>query len=116
VEYVYNTPWAMRSFDGREKSLLRAAVKDLLPQSVLDRVKAPFPTTQDPTYAAGLRAQLADLLARPDSPAWQLLDRQRVAQAIEGPDATARLGVTRLSLDLATQIEDWLTSGCRLVI
>ena len=31
VEYVFNTPWAMKTFDGREKSLLRAAVADLLP-------------------------------------------------------------------------------------
>ncbi|GIH02019.1 asparagine synthetase B [Rhizocola hellebori] len=116
VEYVYNTPWAMRSFDGREKSLLRAAVKDLLPQSVLERVKAPFPTTQDPAYAAGLRAKLEALLADSASPAWQLLDRQRVAKAVLGPDATARLGVTRLSLDLATQLHDWLTSGIRLVV
>jgi asparagine synthase (glutamine-hydrolysing) len=117
VEYVYNTPWAMRSFDGREKSLLRAAVKDLLPQSVLERVKAPFPTTQDPAYAAGLRAKLADLLADRESPAWQLLDRQRVAEAVQGPQACARLGVTRLSLDLATQIEHWLSGGdVRLVV
>jgi asparagine synthase (glutamine-hydrolysing) len=101
----------MRSFDGREKSLLRAAVKDLLPPSVLERVKAPFPTTQDPAYAAGLRAKLKGLLANPASPAWPLLDRHRVSKALEGPDATARLGVTRLSLDLAAQLEHWLAGG-----
>ncbi|MCA1671793.1 MAG: asparagine synthase (glutamine-hydrolyzing), partial [Actinobacteria bacterium] len=27
VEYVFNAPWAMKSFDGREKSLLRAAMR-----------------------------------------------------------------------------------------
>ena len=27
VEYVFNTPWAMKTFDGREKSLLRAATR-----------------------------------------------------------------------------------------
>src|SRR5213078_259138 len=43
VEYVYNTPWSMKTFDGREKSLLRAATKELLPQSVVDRVKSPYP-------------------------------------------------------------------------
>lgn len=25
VEYVFNVPWSMKGFDGREKSLLRAA-------------------------------------------------------------------------------------------
>jgi asparagine synthase (glutamine-hydrolysing) len=34
VEYVYNTPWSLKTFDGREKSLLRAATRDVLPQSV----------------------------------------------------------------------------------
>ncbi|MGW5070336.1 asparagine synthase (glutamine-hydrolyzing) [Streptomyces cyaneofuscatus] len=38
VEYVYNTPWAMKNFDGREKSLLRAAMRGVLPDSVLDRM------------------------------------------------------------------------------
>ena len=27
IEYVYNTPWSMKIFDGREKSLLRAAAR-----------------------------------------------------------------------------------------
>ena len=27
VQYVFNTPWAMKTFDGREKSLLRAAAE-----------------------------------------------------------------------------------------
>lgn len=44
VEYVYNTPWELETFDGREKSLLRAAAKHVLPQSVVDRVKSPYPS------------------------------------------------------------------------
>ncbi|WP_352669587.1 asparagine synthase-related protein [Mesorhizobium sp. M0166] len=39
VEYVFGTPWAHKTFDGREKSLLRAATADLLPLSVVQRVK-----------------------------------------------------------------------------
>lgn len=45
VEYVYNAPWSLKSFDGREKSLLREATADLLPKSVYDRVKSPYPST-----------------------------------------------------------------------
>ena len=55
VEYVFNTPWAMKTFDGREKSLLRAATADLLPESVAQRVKSPYPSTQDPRYTDELR-------------------------------------------------------------
>lgn len=30
VEYVYNTPWSLKTFDGREKSLLRHATSHVL--------------------------------------------------------------------------------------
>jgi asparagine synthase (glutamine-hydrolysing) len=110
VEYVFNVPWALRSFDGREKSLLRAAVADLLPQSVLDRTKAPFPTTQDPAYRAGLREQLGAILADESAPVRPLLDLDRAAGALKGPDFGARLGITRLSVDLTVQLNQWLAT------
>ena len=47
VEYVYNTGWSMKTYDGREKSILRGAVRDVLPESVVQRVKSPYPTTSD---------------------------------------------------------------------
>ncbi|MFP3373673.1 asparagine synthase-related protein, partial [Pseudomonas sp. SIMBA_068] len=53
VEYVFNVPWQMKTFDGREKSLLREAVRPLLPESVLNRVKTPYPATQDGAYEQG---------------------------------------------------------------
>lgn len=109
VDYVFNVPWSMRSFDGREKSLLRAAVRDLLPVSVLNRPKAPFPTTQDPAYAAGLRARLAAILADEHAPVRQLLDPDRAAAALRAPDFGARSGITRLSVDLTVQLDRWLT-------
>lgn len=57
VEYVYNTPWWLKTYDGREKSILRAAVADLLPGSVVQRVKCPYPATSDPRYDADIQAQ-----------------------------------------------------------
>ena len=74
VEYVYNTPWKFKSFDGREKSLLRAAVRDLLPNSVLSRPKSPYPVIQDPAYTQALHRELKELLADPESPVLPLLD------------------------------------------
>src|SRR4029079_4729651 len=73
-QYVFNTPWAMKAFDGREKSLLRAATLDVLPQSVAQRVKSPYPSTQDPRYAEGLRIELKQLLDDADSPALSLVN------------------------------------------
>ena len=48
VEYVYNAPWSLKTFDGREKSLLRGATRHVLPQSVIERVEEPVPVDAGP--------------------------------------------------------------------
>ncbi|QOZ23797.1 asparagine synthase (glutamine-hydrolyzing) [Bradyrhizobium sp. CCBAU 51753] len=62
VEYVFGAPWAHKTFDGREKSLLRAAAADLLPESVVRRVKSVFPSIQDSAYYRMLRSRFDALL------------------------------------------------------
>ncbi|WP_306187605.1 MULTISPECIES: asparagine synthase (glutamine-hydrolyzing) [unclassified Streptomyces] len=108
VEYVYNTPWSLKSFDGREKSLLREATADLLPRSVYDRVKSPYPSTQDPKYALALQDHTKDLLARPGHPVFDLVDRERVREAAhrDTPVITqaARRGLEK-TLDLALWLD-----------
>jgi asparagine synthase (glutamine-hydrolysing) len=104
VEYVYNAPWALKSFDGREKTLLREATADVLPRSVYDRVKSPYPSTQDPAYAVALQHAVADLLARPSHPVFDLVSRDWAKRAAS-PDTpltaqSARRGLER-ALDLA---------------
>ncbi|UOB07944.1 asparagine synthase (glutamine-hydrolyzing) [Streptomyces sp. HP-A2021] len=108
VEYVYNAPWALKSFDGREKSLLREATADLIPRSVYDRVKSPYPSTQDPKYAVALRNQAKDLLAQPDHPVFDLVDPERLRQAAHRDtpvsSQAARRGLER-TLDLAMWLD-----------
>ena len=108
VEYVYNTPWELKSFDGREKSLLREATADLIPKSVYDRVKSPYPSTQDPKYALALQDHAKDLLARPDHRVFDLVDRERLRRAAhhDAPVSTqaARRGLER-TLDLALWLD-----------
>ncbi len=103
VEYVYNTPWSLKTFDGREKSLLRHATGHVLPGSVRDRVKSPYPSTQDPGYAAALQRQVKDVLAEPGHEVFGLIDRdwvRRVSEVDPGTmDSTERVGLDRL-LDL----------------
>ena len=101
VEYVFNVPWEFKSFDGREKSLLRAATRDLLPAEVAERRKSPYPSTQDPVFAEGVRRRLREVLANPDSPVLPLLDAAAVRQAVEsapGPELR-RAGEPVLLLD-----------------
>jgi asparagine synthase (glutamine-hydrolysing) len=108
VEYVYNAPWAIKSFDGREKSLLREAAADALPRAVYDRVKSPYPSTQDPRYAIALRARVADLLAQPAHPVFDFVDAVSVRRMVDDSDPgimqAARRGLER-TLDLALWLE-----------
>ena len=107
VEYVYNIPWAMKTFDGREKSVLRAATTDILPASVLRRVKSPYPSTQSQAYSRGLMDQARDLVARND-PVLDFIDRDwltgiTVADA-DTLDLAARNGIER-ALDFSLWLE-----------
>ncbi|MFI9275847.1 asparagine synthase (glutamine-hydrolyzing) [Kitasatospora sp. NPDC052896] len=108
VEYVFNVPWTMKSFDGREKSLLRAAVADLLPRSVVERVKTPYPATQDPGYESVLRAGLARLLRDPDAPVLPLLDLDRARSVADRPIGAVSRPYDRGSLELVLWLNSWL--------
>ncbi|MER6125867.1 asparagine synthase (glutamine-hydrolyzing) [Streptomyces sp. NPDC001795] len=107
VEYVYNTPWSLKSFDGREKSLLREATADLIPKSVYDRVKSPYPSTQDPRYATALQEHARDLLARPSHPVFDLVDRERVREAAHR-DTPQIMQASRRGLERTLDLALWL--------
>ncbi|MFD7668367.1 asparagine synthase (glutamine-hydrolyzing) [Streptomyces sp. NPDC059788] len=108
VEYVYNAPWSLKSFDGREKSLLREATADVLPKSVYDRVKSPYPSTQDPKYAVALQQHAKDLLTRLSHPVFDIVDRGWLKRAVDdaAPQITqaSRKGLEK-TLDLALWLE-----------
>ncbi|MGW1201881.1 asparagine synthase (glutamine-hydrolyzing) [Streptomyces cyaneofuscatus] len=113
VEYVYNTPWAMKNFDGREKSLLRAAMRGVLPDSVLDRKKNPYPSTQDLTYELELRKRVEALITEGapvlglvgEADIRRLLDRPEGAYAVGGP-WSARAVLERL-VEFNTWVSDY---------
>ncbi|MBY8845775.1 asparagine synthase (glutamine-hydrolyzing) [Streptomyces sp. SP2-10] len=107
VEYVYNAPWALKSFDGREKSLLREAAADVLPRSVYDRVKSPYPSTQDPRYARALQEQVKEVLATPSHPVFDLVDRDRVRDAA-GRTAPVSTQAARRGLERTLDLARWL--------
>ncbi|MEV0369620.1 asparagine synthase (glutamine-hydrolyzing) [Streptomyces sp. NPDC050636] len=111
VEYAFNTPWSMKTFDGREKSLLRAAARDVLPDLVADRVKSPYPSTQDPRYAEALRAELKELVADRDAPVRPLLDIGAATEATaDGATTDIRPGA-----ELVLGMNAWLrTTGTTL--
>jgi asparagine synthase (glutamine-hydrolysing) len=110
VEYVYNVPWSMKAVDGVPKSLLRAAVRDLLPPEVLHRRKSPFPTAMDPAYKAGLVKRLEAI-----GDAGGLLDTGRVAAVLADPSGGLRSGITRTSIEMALQLHHWVQDSSVVV-
>jgi len=110
VDYVFNVPWAMTKFDDREKSLLAAAVEDLLPNSILDRKKTPYPATQDPGYEGALRDELREVLADPDAPVRPLLDLDKAKAAAEQETGEISRQYDRGSLELALWLNRWIST------
>lgn len=108
VEYMYNTPWRMKTFDGREKSILRAVARELLPRSVLERTKSPWPVTQDPAYTDMLHRELTAMVNDPSSPALPYLDTDAVRRTIEHPSPLANQWVSRMHIEMALQFNTWL--------
>ncbi|HEY0531260.1 MAG TPA: asparagine synthase (glutamine-hydrolyzing) [Actinoplanes sp.] len=109
VEYVYNTPWSLKTFDGREKSLLRAATADVLPDSVVQRRKSPYPSTQDPAYEKMLRDRVRDMLSDANAPLRPLLDDGRARRLIQGGFEGSSFGAARWGMELALSLNDWMT-------
>ena len=107
VEYVYNTPWSLKTYDGREKSLLRGAARDVLPESVVKRVKSPYPSTQDPQYGAALQAQAKDLLGSGDDALFGLIDWAALEQVTNLDSVTLR-PLDRARLERVLDMSVWL--------
>ncbi len=109
VQYVFNVPWAMKSFDGREKSLLRAAAGRLLPRPIAERVKNPYPATQDPGYESTLRQRLAGLLADSNPPVLPLLDLARARKAASREVGPVSRPYDRGGVEMALWLNQWLS-------
>ncbi|SDL65204.1 asparagine synthase (glutamine-hydrolysing) [Lentzea albidocapillata subsp. violacea] len=111
VEYVYNVPAELKRVNEREKSLLRAAVADLLPQPVLERRKSAYPTTQDVRYGEVVRARFAELASDSGAVVAPLLDQAAVKAAMSAESAPrgAFAWVERASMEMVLQLDAWLT-------
>ena len=75
AEYMYGVPWEFKDYQGREKGLLRYAMKEYLPNEILYRKKSPYPKTYDPHYLQLVSDQLQALLSQKDAPIFQLVNK-----------------------------------------
>jgi asparagine synthase (glutamine-hydrolysing) len=83
--------------------LLRAATSDVLPRSVVERRKSPYPQTQDPEYVVALAKQVRELLSG-DHPVFELVDRHALEPMVSTADATARRHLEQ-TLSMATWLD-----------
>ncbi|MFE3640779.1 asparagine synthase (glutamine-hydrolyzing) [Streptomyces sp. NPDC059169] len=105
VEYAFSTPWDLKSHDGREKSLLRAAGTGLAPLSVLHRPKNHYPATHHPDYNRGLQELARDALSVPQVRA--LADEALIKPCLDAPPDRLRWG-HRLRLERVVDLALWL--------
>lgn len=77
MEYVFNVPWEMKYQNGVEKTLLRDACADLLPEELLHRKKSPYPKTYHPGYEKLLVERLTDIVNDPNAPIAPLIDKEK---------------------------------------
>ena len=85
IEYVFNVPWDMKLRNGVEKSLLREACKDLLPERLLYRKKSPYPKTYNPNYEKVLSQMFMDILNNPNCPIMSFIDKKKALAFMKAP-------------------------------
>jgi asparagine synthase (glutamine-hydrolysing) len=108
MQYVFNTPWSMKTFDGREKSLLRAAASDIVPEAILKRVKSPYPATQDPAYEQALRDGMGSVISKSSPRTARTFNVDAVRKLIDQPLNEVSIGWERGDIDHALAMSDWL--------
>jgi asparagine synthase (glutamine-hydrolysing) len=108
IDYVFNIPWHLKTFDGREKSILRAAARDLLPNSIIERQKSPYPSTQDPAYERAVRAEVAEILEDQSHSARSLFNRKMVNELLARPLGTTSSLAGRSGLERVRSLSAWV--------
>ncbi|WP_086563288.1 asparagine synthase (glutamine-hydrolyzing) [Streptomyces africanus] len=108
LEYVWNVPWTVKTADGREKSLLRMAVADLLPEEILMRPKSAYPALHDPVHDAAVITAVRTMLDDRTSPMAGLLDHGRVAELADGQGPTMTHAGTAHLLTPLLEADIWM--------
>lgn len=111
VSYLYNVPWEIKEYNGREKGLLRQAMKGLLPNEILWRKKSPYPKTHHPRYLEKLQIKGKQLLENKDAPLFTLIKREafnKLLQDNRGIPWYGQLMTTPQTIAYFLQLNYWL--------
>ena len=111
VEYMYAVPWEFKDYRGREKGLLRYAMRGILPETIVQRKKSPYPKTFDPGYLEVVSRRLREILVSKDSPILQIANKRALQQLLDAEFSWPWYGqLMRLPQTIAymLQIDAWL--------
>ncbi|MDD4124454.1 MAG: asparagine synthase-related protein [Eubacteriales bacterium] len=86
-ELVFNIPWEIKYAGKTEKSLLREAMKGLLPDNILHRKKNPYPKTHNPEYTK-LVSEMLDSRIKHGGILSQILNNKKLKELKEKSGGT----------------------------
>lgn len=76
VEYAFSIPMHVKLLKGREKGLLREALKQILPGEIIERKKSPYPKTHHPIYKELVKKKMQEIINNPNAPLRNLVDKK----------------------------------------
>ena len=85
ARYAYNIPWDIKAAGGREKGVVRRAMKGILPDDVLWRKKSPYPKTHNPSYLAEVVRRMRDILSKNDCRLTEIVSRKKLLELCDDP-------------------------------
>jgi len=91
VEYVFNIPWDIKTYGGREKGIFRKAMHGILPHGIIARKKSPYPKTHNPNYTEAVQSMLLSRLDDSSSPLLPLISKAKVMELAASSDAQTPL-------------------------
>ena len=83
AEYLYTVPWEYKDYQGKEKGLLRCAMKPYLPEEVLWRKKSPYPKTWHPAYLDLVSKKLRELIDNHAAPIHGLVSKEALLSLLD---------------------------------
>jgi asparagine synthase (glutamine-hydrolysing) len=79
-----------------------------LPDSIVERQKSPYPSTQDPAYEKAVRADVAEVLEDRSHLATSLLNRKVIEDMLARPLGATSSLPDRAGLERARSISAWV--------
>ncbi len=87
VDYAYNMPWSIKSYNGREKGILRKAFENELPEIITWRKKSPYPKTFNPAYFNQVCKMTQAVLEDKECPLYEMINTDAIKKLMENPDS-----------------------------